>query len=65
MTTTQHSDFYRIGTVVTGFGTIKAIKSSTIRIGRDYLLVNDEGVTTWLDELAIDEILKPKEIRYE
>jgi len=50
--------FYDIGTEVPGFGTIQAVKSGS---PRDYLLSNDDNVTSWLDELAIDQILKEKE----
>lgn len=45
---------YMIGTEVPGIGVIKAIKGGK---PRDYLLVDEDGTVTWLDELAINGIL--------
>lgn len=61
---TENTLFYPIGTVVPSFGTVQAIKMGEMNT-RDYLLLDDRGITTWLDELAIDAILKPKDIKYE
>jgi hypothetical protein len=46
---------YPIGTEIPNFGTIQAIKGGN---PRDYLLRDEEGTITWIDELAIDEIVE-------
>lgn len=44
---------YQLGTIVPGMGVIEAVKTNNGH--RDYLLKSD-GIVTWLDEAAIDQI---------
>lgn len=48
-----------IGTQVPNIGVVEAIKSSNGN--KDYLLKDDRGVVTWLDELALTAILEASE----
>jgi hypothetical protein len=51
----NQSKAYQLETEVPGFGKIQAVKSGD---PRDYLLIDEHGTVSWLDETMVTKLLK-------